>query len=268
MKELLKIENLTVDFFSEKTLFTKPKPVFRAVDSLNLTVHPGEFAALVGESGSGKTITSLSIMNLLPENAAVTDGKISFNGKNKSIIFQEPLTCLNPLIKAGKQIEEALTVKGASKEEAHKKAVKLAELAGFSDIERIFNCYPHELSGGQRQRIMIASALMTDPELLIADEPTTALDVSTQKEILNILFDLKKEFNTALLLITHDFSIVKKICTYVYIMYRGKIVEEGPVEKIFTSPEHPYTKALINSIPYPSRRSQRLPSYFEQEWQK
>ena len=115
---------------------------------------------------------------------------------------------------------------------------------------------------------MIASALMNDPELLIADEPTTALDVSTQKEILNILFDLKKEFNTALLLITHDFSIVKKICTYVYIMYRGKIVEEGPVEKIFTFPEHPYTKALINSIPDPSRRSQRLPSYFEQEWQK
>ena len=266
MDELLKIENLTVDFFSEKTLFNKSERVFRAVDSLNLAVRPGEFTALVGESGSGKTITSLSIMNLLPENAAVTGGKITFSGKNKSIIFQEPLTCLNPLIKAGKQIEEALTVRGVSKEEAHKKAVKLAKLAGLEDTERIFNCYPHELSGGQRQRIMISTALMTDPELLIADEPTTALDVSTQNEILKTLFNLKNEFNTALLLITHDFSIVKKICTYVYIMFRGKIVEEGPVDKIFTKPEHPYTKALINSLPNPSKRSQKLPSYFEQEW--
>lgn len=258
MKPVLEISNLTVQFNSNGNNF-------KAVDNISLKINPGEFVALVGESGSGKTMTSLSIMNLLPEEATVS-GKIEFNGKNKSIIFQEPMTSLNPLIKAGKQIEEAGTASHMSKEKAHAKAVELAELTGLSDTKRIFDCYPHELSGGQRQRVMIASALMTDPELLIADEPTTALDVSTQSEILEIIKNLNKKSGTSLLLITHDFTVIKKLCKRIYIMYKGKIVEEGDAFQIFNNPRHPYTKALLNSIPDYSKRGKKLPSYFEQEW--
>lgn len=254
MKEILNIKNLSVEFSS-----------FKAVSNINLKVNEGEFVALIGESGSGKTITSLSIMNLLPESAKITSGSIEFIGKNKSIIFQEPLTSLNPLLKVGKQIIEESVFKGISKDVALKKAAELAKLTGLTDTNRIFNSYPHELSGGMRQRVMIASALMTNPQLLIADEPTTALDVATQQDILKIIYELNKKFNTATLLITHDFSIVKKICSRVYVMYRGKIIEEGETQKIFNSPVHPYTKALIDSIPNAKKRYTKLPSYFEQD---
>ena len=258
-KSLLKIENLSVEFCSSKKKFT-------AVKNVNLEIFPGEFVALVGESGSGKTITSLSIIDLLPENAKITEGTITFTGKNKSIIFQEPMTSLNPLLKIGKQIEESALIKGISKQEAHNQAEKLAKMTGLEDTKKIFNCYPHELSGGMRQRVMIASALMTNPELLIADEPTTALDVSTQNKILSIIQNLKIEFNTALLLITHDFTVVKKLCSRIYIMYKGKIVETGKTEEILKAPQHPYTKALIDSIPDAKRRHEKLPVHFG-EWQ-
>lgn len=259
MDELLSVQNLSVEFSQEGKSFA-------ALKSVSLKIFPGEFVALIGESGSGKTMTSLSIMDLLPEKATITSGKISFLGKNKSIIFQEPMTSLNPLIKAGKQIEESGIIHGMTKQEAHKKAVSLAHLTGLADTDRIFNCYPHELSGGMRQRIMIASALMTNPELLIADEPTTALDVSTQNQIMQIFKGLKKEFNTALLLITHDFTIVKKLCGRIYIMYKGQIIEEGKTEEILNAPKHPYTKALIESIPDARNRGKKLPSLFEQNW--
>ncbi len=258
MEPLLTIENLSISF--EKNSDNKASKFF-AVKNLNLKIFPGEFVALVGESGSGKSMTSLSIMNLLPENAKTESGKIEFSGKNKSIIFQEPMTSLNPLIKTGRQIEESALIKGMSKIEAHEKALKIAKLVGLENTDRIFNSYPHELSGGMRQRIMIAGALMTDPELLIADEPTTALDVSTQNKILELIKSLKENFNTSLLMITHDFSVVKKLCSRIYIMYKGQIVEEGETEKILSFPQHPYTKALINSIPDAKKRSQKLPVF-------
>lgn len=256
---LLNIQNLTVEFSSKERQF-------QAVKNLNLKIYSGEFVALVGESGSGKTITSLSIMNLLPENAKKTGGTIDFAGKNKSIIFQEPMTSLNPLIKIGRQIQESGLCHGMTKQQARTKAEKLAKLTGLENTRRIFNCYPHELSGGMRQRAMIASALMTNPELLIADEPTTALDVSTQNKILSIFQNLKNEFNTSLLLITHDFTVVKKLCTRIYIMYKGEIVEEGPTTEVLQNPRHPYTKALINSIPDAKKRNTKLPVLFG-DWQ-
>ncbi len=255
---LLEIKDLTIEFPSDNGSF-------KATDKINISVNAGEFVALVGESGSGKTMTSLSIMNLLPESARISEGVITFNGNGKSMIFQEPMTCLNPLLKIGRQIEESAIIKGVSKSDAHTKALELAKLTDLKDPEHLFNCYPHQLSGGMRQRVMIASALMTNPELLIADEPTTALDVSTQNEILKIIKDLNQKFNTALLLITHDFTVVKKMCSRVYIMYKGKIVEEGPTDRIFTSPKHPYTKALIDSIPDPSKKRTKLPSYFDSQ---
>ena len=265
---LLSLENLSVEFSSKEQNF-------QAVKELNLKIYPGEVVAPVGESGSGKTITSLSIMNLLPENARINGGTINFSGKNKSIIFQEPMTSLNPLIKIGKQIEESGLCHGMTKPQANSQAEKLAALTGLENTRRIFNCYPHELSGGMRQRVMIASALMTNPELLIADEPTTALDVSTQNKILSIFQSLKREFNTSLLLITHDFTVVKKLCTRIYIMYKGQIVEEGQTKEVLENPQHPYTKALIDSIPDAKKRLKNLPGFLDKlasgnfygEWQ-
>lgn len=261
MTPILTIDSLSVEFSSKNQ-------TFKAVDNISFSINPGEFAALVGESGSGKTMTALSIMNLLPEGASVTKNAISFKGKNKSIIFQEPMTSLNPLIKIGSQIVESALLKGYSKKDAYDKAKSLAQLTGLKDTDRIFNSYPHELSGGMRQRVMIASALMTDPELLIADEPTTALDVSTQNEIIAILKELNQKLNTSLLLITHDFSVVKKLCSSIYIMHNGKIVESGSADKIFNNASHPYTQALLNSIPDARKRGQKLPSYFDPELNK
>lgn len=259
MKPILSIKDLHVEFTSAEN--------FQAVRGINLDIYPGEFVALVGESGSGKTTVSLSLMDLLPENSRISQGKIEFSGQSKSMIFQEPMTSLNPLIKTGKQIAEAGIAKGMSKKQAQIKAAEIAKQIGLTDTERIFSSYPHELSGGIRQRIMIASALITNPDLLIADEPTTALDVSTQNEILKILKETNKKNGTALLLITHDFTVVKKLCTRIYIMYKGKIVEEGETEQVFNFPSHPYTKALISSIPDPSKKGKKLPSYFDMEFE-
>lgn len=284
-KELLKIENLSVEIYSPKK--TKKnlseQDAFHVLNKINLSIKEGEFVALVGESGSGKTMTSLSIMHLLPELAEISEGKIFFkgkeissmkqkefseiSGKDISMIFQEPMTSLNPLIKVGKQIEETGLCHGMSKLEAKEKCRELLKLSGFSDIDRVIGAYPHELSGGMKQRIMIASALMNTPELLIADEPTTALDVSTQEEIIKILQKLKKNSNISMLLITHDFSVVKKLCSKVYVMFEGRIVEENSMEGIFKNPEHPYTKALMDSIPDYSKRKEELPLYFKGDFE-
>ena len=253
---LFQIKNLSAGFFSREQSF----PI---LEDISLSIDEGEFVALVGESGSGKTMTSLSAMHLLPENIKITGGEItlgdkvissmrekefrSISGKEISMIFQEPMTSLNPLMKVGKQIEETGIVHGLSKEEAHERAVELAHLTGLLDSERILSAYPHELSGGMKQRIMIASALMMRPSLLIADEPTTALDVSTQEEIIAVLQNLRQSKKIAMLLITHDLSVVKKLCSRVYIMYRGRIVEKGGIDEIFKAPKDEYTKALVGA---------------------
>lgn len=254
---LFQINHLSVEF----SLREKRTPILQ---NISLSVDEGEFVALVGESGSGKTMTSLATMHLLPENICMTGGEILLGGKNISsmdekefraisgkeisMIFQEPMTSLNPLIRVGKQIEESGLIHGMKKDEARNKAAELARLSGLSDTERILRSFPHELSGGMKQRIMIASSLMNSPRLLIADEPTTALDVSTQEEIIHILQNLREQRNTAMLLISHDLSVVKKLCSRVYIMYKGRIVESGSTEEIFKNPRHEYTTALVQAV--------------------
>ena len=253
---LFKINNLSVEFSSQKRRIS-------LLSDVSLSVGEGEFVALLGESGSGKTMTSLATMHLLPKDIKVTGGEIIFNGqeisnlsdkefrsisgKEISMIFQEPMTSLNPLIKIGRQIEETGLIHGMTKEEAHEKAIEIARLTGLSDTKRIFSSFPHELSGGMRQRVMIASSLMNSPRLLIADEPTTALDVLTQEEIIKILKNLREKTGISMLLITHDFSVVKKLCSRAYVMYKGKIVESAPTQEIFQNPTHEYTKALIEA---------------------
>lgn len=254
---LFQINHLSVDYsLGQKKL--------SILQDISLSIDEGEFVALVGESGSGKTITSLATMHLLPDNINIKGGEILFrdkkissmtekefrsiSGKDISMIFQEPMTSLNPLIRVGKQIEESGLVHGMSKKEARSRAMELASQSGLTDTARILASFPHELSGGMKQRIMIASALMNEPQLLIADEPTTALDVSTQEEIITILQKLRHQKKIAMLLITHDFSVVKKLCSRVYIMYKGKIVESASTEEVFKNPKHEYTKALIDAI--------------------
>ena len=267
---LFEISHISTEFFSRG----KTVPILRGI---SLSVDEGEFVALVGESGSGKTMTALSAMHLLPSAIRMTDGEILFDGKNISamsdsefraisgkdisMIFQEPMTSLNPLIRVGKQIEEAGLIHGLSKTEAHSRAVELARLTGLYDTERIFSSFPHELSGGMKQRVMTAGALMNNPRLLIADEPTTALDALTQEEIISILKNLRETRRVAMLLITHDLSVVRKLCPRVYIMHKGKIVEQGRTEEILTSPRHEYTRALIDAIPSFEKRNRTLPVY-------
>ena len=267
---LFQINHLSAVFSCRK----KNLPI---LSDLSLSVDEGEFVALVGESGSGKTMTSLATMHLLPEHIKVSGGEIflrgedilkisddefrKISGKEISMIFQEPMTSLNPLIKIGRQIEESGLIHGLSKEESRFRAEELARLIGLKDTERIFQSFPHELSGGMKQRVMIASALMNNPRLLIADEPTTALDVLTQEEIISILKNLRVTKKISMLLITHDFSVVRKLCSRVYIMYKGKIVESASTEEIFKNPRHEYTRALIEAIPSLHNRGEKLPVF-------
>ncbi|MCR5724881.1 MAG: ABC transporter ATP-binding protein [Treponema sp.] len=242
-----------------------PHKTLPIVRDISLSVGEGEFVALVGESGSGKTMTALSAMHLLPENMQRTGGTILLNGrdisametkeflkisgKEISMIFQEPMTSLNPLMKIGRQIEEAGLLHGLTREQARKKATVLAKLTGLSDTDRVLHAFPYELSGGMKQRVMIVSALMNNPSLLIADEPTTALDVSTQEEIIDILLNLKALQNVGMLLITHDLSVVQKLCSRVYVMYHGEIIESATTEELFSHPKQEYTKSLLRALP-------------------
>jgi microcin C transport system ATP-binding protein len=258
---LLNVNNLSVDF---KTT----DGVFRAVDSISFNVAKGETVALVGESGSGKSVTALSIMQLLPYPRAVhpQGSSIKFNGEElvgKSeralreirgsqigMIFQEPLTALNPLHTVERQISEVLFLhQNMNKAQARARVLELLDLVGLENLKTRLDAYPHQLSGGQRQRVMIAMALANDPELLIADEPTTALDVTIQAQILELLESLQKRLGMALLIITHDLSIVEKMADRVCVMQKGKIVEQKPVAHLFASPEHAYTKMLLNAQP-------------------
>ncbi len=260
-KPLLQIKNLDVSF---KT----PEGVFKAVKGASFDIKKGETVALVGESGSGKSVTALSVMQLLPyplashtdQSSIIFDGEElvgapdafmrTIRGKRIGMIFQEPQSSLNPLHTIERQVGEVLRLhQGMDKDAAHSKVMELLDMVGLPDIKNRLRAYPHELSGGQRQRIMIAMALANNPDLLIADEPTTALDVTIQAQILELLEDLKKELNMALLLITHDLTVVEKMADHVCVMKNGEIVEQKDSKKLFKKPEHTYTKMLLAAQP-------------------
>lgn len=259
MAYLLEVKDLTTEFSGD---FGKNVPV----DHVSFGIEKGEVLCFVGESGCGKSVTSLSVMGLLNNSGTVTDGSAFFHGKdlltlsekelNKirgkeiSMIYQDPMTSLNPSFTIGNQIMEMLRLHmGLSKKEAKERAVQMLKKVQIAKPEDVMKKYPHMLSGGMCQRVMIAMALCCEPQLLIADEPTTALDVTIQAEIMKLLKDLQKEMGMALLLITHDMGVVAKMADRVAVMYAGQIVEEGTAEELFNYPTHPYTRALLNTIP-------------------
>lgn len=267
-KTLIEITDLKTYFYTEDG-------VVPAVDGVSFKINKGETLAIVGESGSGKSVTSLSIMRLVQPPGKIINGDIVFNGEslldksdaemrairgNKiSMIFQEPMTSLNPVYRVGDQISESLILhQGMSKKEALEQSVKLLKLVGIPEAERRVKQYPHELSGGMRQRVMIAMALACRPELLIADEPTTALDVTIQNQILELMKELKEKTNTSILLITHDLGVVAEMADRVVVMYAGQIVEQGDVYTIFENPKHPYTEGLLRSMPSYGKRTDKL----------
>jgi peptide/nickel transport system ATP-binding protein len=256
---LLEVENL-------QTHFRTPDGVNRAVDGVSFHVNAGETVAIVGESGCGKSVTSMSILRLIPEPPGKIAGSIRFQGKDLlklsdremrdirgneiSMIFQEPMTSLNPVLTVGRQIGETLRLhQGLSAKQAEEKAVEMLTLVGIPEPRRRVKEYPHQLSGGMRQRVMIAIALACNPKLLIADEPTTALDVTIQAQILELMRDLKHRVGAAIVLITHDLGVVAEVAERVIVMYAGKKVEEAAVGPLFNSPKHPYTQGLLGSMP-------------------
>ncbi len=266
---MLQIKNLTIEFFSEAT------PT-KAVDNVNITIKKGVSVGIVGESGSGKSVTALAIMKLLPSQANVVSGEIFFEetniallkpgemkdirGNKISMIFQEPMTALNPVMRCGKQVAETILLhQKINKTAAKKQVINLFKKVNLPRPESIYASYPHQLSGGQKQRIMIAMAIANKPDLLIADEPTTALDVTVQKEIILLLSKLQKEYGMALLFISHDLDVVKQVADEVIVMYKGKIVEHGKIKKIFNTPEHNYTKGLLACRPPVDKKIDRLP---------
>lgn len=262
MDSIIEVKNL-------KTSFKTREGKFFAADDVSFKVNKGKTLGIVGESGCGKSVTSLSIMRLIPNPPGeIESGQILFKGRDLlklsneemrqvrgnqiGMIFQEPMTSLNPVFTIGNQVGEAISIhqKNLSRKEVRAKALEMLKLVGIPGAEKRIDDYPHQLSGGMRQRVMIAMALSCNPQLLIADEPTTALDVTIQAQILDLIRRLQKEFQTAMILITHDLGVVAETCDDVAVMYAGRIVEEGSVEDIFTKPKHPYTKGLLNSVPH------------------
>ncbi|MFU0827358.1 MAG: Oligopeptide/dipeptide ABC transporter, ATP-binding protein [Lachnoclostridium sp.] len=242
------------------------KQIFYAVEHIGFHISRGEILGIVGESGCGKSITALSIQGLLPEGILVTNGQILFNGqdllrlsrndrrkingKDITMIFQESMNSLNPLVKIGNQIGETLRIhEKLPEKERRKRVIYALKEAGFKEPEKVMDSYPHELSGGMRQRAMIAMAVISNPKLIIADEPTTALDVTIQAQVLELLKKINKEHGTSILFISHDLGVVGNLCDRVLVMYAGKILEEGSTVEILECPAHEYTKGLINSIP-------------------
>lgn len=258
-KELLKIDKL-------KTVIKVRNGELTPVDEVSISVPPHTTVGIVGESGCGKSMTAMSIMGLLPKNVRIESGSIKLKdteltslsqkemrkvtGDRISIIFQEPMTSLNPVLTVGKQVREAITLhRNVSKEEAKKMVIDMFRNVGIPEPERRYNAYPHELSGGLRQRVMIAMAMVCEPELLIADEPTTALDVTVEAQILHLMRQLRDEKNTSILMITHNLGVVAEICDTVYVMYAGQVVEHADVFELFKNPSHPYTEGLMGSLP-------------------
>ena len=258
VEPLLAIDDLQVEFRTrERTL--------RAIRGVSLSVAPGEFVGVVGESGCGKTVTGLSVLGLLPRTAVITGGSVRFDGEDLlqldpqamreirgrriSMIFQDPTSSLNPVFTVGSQLERVIHEHlGLSGSAAREKALASLAAVGLSDVERIRTAYPHQLSGGQKQRCMIAMALSCEPALLIADEPTTALDVTIQAQILTLLRDLQRRLDIAVVLITHDLGVVAQVCDRIAVLYAGRVVELGPRDA-FSHPAHPYTRGLLNAIP-------------------
>ncbi len=268
---MLQVENLNIDFFNQEE-----KTWLSAVKDINLEVKTGTVLGIVGESGSGKSVTSFSIMRLLDERNAKTTGHINFNqvslldlnteqirqyrGNRISMIFQEPMTSLNPVLTCGQQVAEAIILH----QKVNSKAAKQQTIALFEEVQlprpsQMFDSYPHQLSGGQKQRVMIAMALSCNPELLIADEPTTALDVTVQKTILELLLKLKNERQMAMIFISHDLGVVNEIADEIVVMYKGEIVEQGTTKSIFSNPQHPYTQGLLACRPVPGKQLKKLP---------
>ncbi len=266
-EELLRLEHLSIDYKVKGGYLS-------AVNDVNLSVNRGEILAVVGESGCGKSTIAHSIMNLLPGGNEVVTGKIIFKGKDLrtctrremeairgkdiGMIFQNPLDSLNPVYKTGKQVEEAILLDGIDRLQAWNKVLDLYRDVKMPDAEVRANSFPHELSGGMRQRVMIAMMLSRNPELLIADEPTTALDVTIEAQILEIIKDLKKTYDTAIMLITHNFGLVAEVADKIAVMYAGEVIEYGDVFEIFEKPLHPYTKLLMQALPRRTKKEGRL----------
>ena len=265
-----------------QTQFSTEEGIVKAVDKISFTLYRGETLGIVGESGSGKSVTSLSIMQLVAQPPGkIVGGKIlyypkgqgevdllqlsdkemqHYRGNELAMIFQEPMTSLNPVFRCGDQVAEAIILhQKLSKTDAKKRTIELFEKVQLPDPERIFSAYPHQLSGGQKQRIMIAMAMSCNPDVLIADEPTTALDVTVQKAILDLMNDLKKEINASIIFITHDLGVISEIADHVIVMFKGKIVEQGKIGSIFLNPQHPYTKGLLACRPPLDFRLRKLP---------
>lgn len=270
-EKILEVKNLRTEFQREKSMV-------KAVDDVSFHINKGEILGLVGESGCGKSVTSLSVMRLLIDTPGkITNGEIlldgvdirklperdmrNIRGKKMAMIFQEPMSSLNPCMKIEAQLIEAILLHNhISKAEARKRACAVLQSVGMPDPETTLKSYPHQLSGGMSQRVMIAMAMSCEPELLIADEPTTALDVTIQAQILELMVQIKKEKNTGILLITHDLGVVAQMCSQVVVMYAGRIVEEASVIELFSNPKHPYTKGLIASVPIIGSNKSSLPS--------
>ncbi|HHU78139.1 MAG: ABC transporter ATP-binding protein [Caldicoprobacterales bacterium] len=271
-----------VEFDNLHTYFFTDLGTVKSVNGVTFDIPQGKIVGVVGESGCGKSVTSLSLMQLVqaPQGQIVEgsiryqdingkcyeitkmprDKMLEIRGKEISMIFQEPMTSLNPVFKIGEQMDEVvlLHTKGATSESAKARSIEMLNLVGIADVEKVYNSYPHELSGGMRQRVMIAMALSCDPRLIIADEPTTALDVTIQAQILELLRDVKDKINGSIMLITHDLGVIAEMADYVVVMYAGRIIEQGTVREIFHNPKHPYTIGLMKSKPSGDTKDNRL----------
>lgn len=268
MKPLLEVKNLHIAFNTSRGML-------RVVNDINFSIEEGEIFGLVGESGCGKSVTCLSILQLIPKPGEISQGEIRYRGddllkKSKSqmqkirgdeiaMIFQDPFTSLNPVFRIGRQLSDVLRHHSKlPKKEAEKRILSMLDSVGLPDVERVFRSYPHELSGGQQQRVMIAMALISEPRLIIADEPTTALDVTIQAQILRLLRKLCDERGISVLLITHDLGVVSEVCDRSAVLYAGKVIETAMTDELLANPKHPYTQGLLAALPVSSKKGQAL----------
>ncbi len=270
-----KVNQATLAVHELDITFHFPEGEFYALQDISFEINPNEVVGIVGESGCGKSLTAKAIMGTLPQNASITRGNMVFQdrqlhqmldkdwqrlrGNELTMIFQEPMNSLNPVLTIGKQVSEVLKRHSSlSKKERKQKVMKTWKEVGLPRPEALWKAYPHQLSGGMCQRVVIAMAVIGEPQLIIADEPTTALDVTTQAQILDLFQSIKQNYNNALLFISHDWGVIRRICDRVMVMYAGTIVEQGNVDKLMNEPKHPYTKSLLQAIPNASKRGQRL----------